>query len=252
MDIGLGLVTFAVGLALGSFLNVVILRTRAGRSVIRDRSRCPHCHHPLAWWELVPLASYVLLMGRCAACRKPIHWQYPVVEFLSGAAAVAVVWFHGVTGLGAAGFIGLAGLIIVAWFDGRWGLIPDAFTAVIGAAALVRLVFEPSGWLEQGLGAAAGLGFFGIQHLLSRGRWVGSGDILLGAAIGAWLGWRSLIVALGLAYIVGALVAAGAMLARRLRLSNAMPFGPYLAAGAAVAWFFGQTLIDWYTTYAGF
>lgn len=241
-----------LGLAVGSFLNVVILRTRQEMSPLRGRSRCPHCHAELRWFELIPLMSFVIQGGRCRRCHKYISWQYPLVEGLTAVLFGIVAWQVGWHWLLAVDLVLVAALIAVAVYDWRWALLPDGFTITLGVVGAVVAWMAHLPVLDIAIGGAAGAGFFALQYYGSRKRWVGSGDVLLGAALGLLLGWRMLGLALLLAYFIGAIVAAILLLSKIKSTTSSMAFGPYLAFGAFVAWLWGANLVDWYFQHAIF
>ena len=245
-------VAVLLGLAAGSFLNVLILRTRQAASPWRGRSKCMSCGHALSWHELLPLASFLWLRGKCRHCRAALSWQYPLVEAGTAIVFGLVAWRFGLTWLTVWGWVAASAMMAVAVYDARWSLLPDSFSialAVAGAgfAAASRLPLA-----DIGLGLAAGVAFFGAQYVLSRGRWVGSGDVLLGGALGLLLGWRMLGLSLLLAYLVGAVVASILLLMRRQKAQGAIAFGPYLVAGAFTAWLWGPGIVDWYFNHALF
>lgn len=241
----------AIGAAVGSFLNVVILRTHANRPVT-GRSACPHCGRRLRGWEMVPILSWLWLRGACRRCKHRLDMQYPVVEALAAAGFVAVAWQSGWTVATITGWAVIATMILVSAYDVRWASIPDAFTAAFALAAVADVVANGRPWIDALIGAAAGGIFFGAQYLLSKRRWVGSGDIFLVAALGVLLGWRMLGLALFLAYLVGTVAAGWWLLRRRLRVSNTIPFGPWLLIGGYAAWRWGESIIEWYFAHAIF
>ncbi len=236
------------GVLLGSFGNVLIFRVPANRS-INGRSHCMHCKHVLSWFELIPVLSYLGLRGRCRKCHKHISFQYPLIELLSGCIGVLAV-MH-VPALLPAFFFGVSLwlLLVLAVIDGRTGTVPYTLSIPFVASSLLyTLLLGP---LTQGAGinlAASiviGAGFFGLQWIISRGRWVGSGDILLGAGVAALVGTPPLtLIALGLSYIIGAVIAVGFLAARKKTLAAALPFGPFLACGAAITIWYGDTALS--------
>lgn len=235
----------AVGAAIGSFLNVVIIRTHDGHGFWQGNSSCPNCHHPIRWYDLVPVVSYFALRGRCRDCRQPISRQYPVTEILTIILFVLVAWRLTSPVM----FLGwlIAGLmVLVAVYDWRWATIPDVFSVPLIVAGLVYSWVTGANVVLIGLGMLGGVGFFALQYLLSRKRWVGSGDIVLGAGLGALLGGRMVWLSLMIAYMVGALVAGGWILSKKLNAKSTIPFGPYLMLGGFVAWLWGEQLVHWY------
>lgn len=242
----------AFGAATGSFVNVVVERTRAERSPWRGRSACPQCGRTLQWFELVPVVSWVLLGGRCRTCRTRLRYQYLAMELIT-AGLFLLVWLN--FGWAWATLVGWAVTTIMlaqATYDAKWGLLPDAWAYVLAAIAALAAWLSGLSTVDILLGGFVGSGFFFIQWLASRGRWVGSGDILLGLGLGLLVGWRMFGLILLLGYMSGAMVAAGQILRRKLTLQSSMPFGPYLLAGGFITWLYGQEIIDWYFNHAIF
>lgn len=241
-----------VGAASGSFLNVVVERTRAERSFWRGRSACPHCGRQLRWFELVPVMSWVALGGRCRSCRRRLTIQYLVLELLA-AALFLLVWLNfGWSWTTVVGWVVAGMMLALATYDAKWSLLPDEWSYILAGAGAVAAWLGGVAGLDILIGAIVGAGFFAAQWVGSRGRWVGSGDILLGLALGTLLGWRMFGLALLLGYLSGAFIAAIQILRRKLSLENSMPFGPYLLGGGFVAWLYGQEIVDWYFNHAIF
>ncbi len=245
-------IVFLFGIAVGSFLNVVILRTKHQQSFIAGRSHCPHCNAPLAWWEMIPVFSYLVQRGRCRHCQRRLSWQYLLVELLSGFGWVAVWQALGNSWAVVAALMTVSTMILIVVYDARWSVIPDGFTFSFGVAALLTAWLTGLSLTDIVFGALAGGAFFGAQFVLSGRRWVGSGDVLLGLALGILLGWRMLGLGLMLAYFAGALVAIVLLLTKRAGSQSSIAFGPYLMAGGFVAWLWGGQIIDWYFAHAIF
>ena len=247
----LWLAVFLLGASIGSFLNVCIHRLPAEESIVYPPSKCPRCGAPIRPYDNVPLLSYLILRGRCRACAAPISLRYPFVEALTGAAAVATVWRWGLAPEALAAFAFLGALIVVTFIDLDHQIIPDVISLpgiVIGLA--LSLVLNEPGFLNAVFGVLLGGGLlyavaFGYEWWTGR-EGMGGGDIKLLAMIGAFLGWRAVPVTLLLASFTGSLIGVGVMIVRRANSRVAIPFGPFLAAGAACALFFGDTLIRWY------
>ena len=242
-------VTF--GLVIGSFLNVVIARLPQRRSLWRPGSACPGCGNAIAWYDNVPVVSFLVLGGRCRACAMPISWRYPLVEAAT-AAMFALAWIVADGDL--VGFLSaavlLAALITVSLIDLRYQIIPDAITLPgIPAGVLASLLSHRVPWPESVAGVLLGAGLFVAVIVLSRGG-MGGGDLKLGAMLGAFLGWKALVVALFVAVILGGSFALAVLASGRLARKDAIPFGPFLALGGAVALFWGDAIVAWYV--AGF
>lgn len=241
-----------IGLAAGSFLNVLIIRTHRELSPWKGRSKCMSCGHQLAWYDNIPLVSFGWLRGKCRYCTKTLSWQYPLVEFATALLFVLIAWHFSATWWMVLALLITMLCVAIAVYDWRWSLLPDSFSIVLGLAGAVFALVTGISWLDVVLGGVIGAAFFGLQFALSRGRWVGSGDIFLGGALGLLLGWRMFGLALLLSYFIGAIVASMLLLVRRQKMGSAIPFGPFLVLGGFVAWLWGQQIIDWYFTNALF
>ncbi|MBI4120579.1 MAG: prepilin peptidase [Parcubacteria group bacterium] len=245
----IGLFTFALGLAAGSFLNALVWRYHEGRSFVKARSQCTSCGHTLGFWDLIPLVSFVMLGGRCRYCSAKIGLQYPVVEL---SAALGLVIIAGLS-LGGLERLWLGGLFLLALlifvYDLKYLIIPDAFVA----AGLVWLMIGLLGlglddWAGRLLTALGIFGFFAALYFLSRGRWIGGGDGKLGFLIGLWLGWPLGVLGVFLSYILGAVVGVLLIGLGKATLKSQIPFGPFMVAGAVLAYGWGEVVVDWYVS----
>lgn len=245
-------VTALLGLAAGSFLNVLVIRTHRATSPWRGRSVCTNCGHALAWFDLIPLVSFTALRGRCRYCQAVLSWQYPIVEAGTAALFALVTRQYGLTWVAVLGWLVVALMISIAVYDARWSLLPDNFSIVLAVVGFAFAVVIKIPIIDLALGLGAGVTFFGLQYYLSRRRWVGSGDVLLGGAMGVTLGWRMFGLSLLLAYLIGAVVAIGLIIAKRKNTKGMMAFGPYLVIGGFLAWLYGGPIIDWYFNHALF
>jgi leader peptidase (prepilin peptidase)/N-methyltransferase len=249
------------GLCIGSFLNVVIVRRghddwRERRS-LDGRSACPRCGHEIRWFENIPLLSWLALRGTCRGCGEPISWRYPLVELLTaGLWAAVAATAAGIPEL-VTGAIFLSVLIPVTFIDLELRIIPDEVNfAAIFLGFACSLGFGPQArflagrewwWLEVLLASIGAAIFLLLPAILTRGRGMGAGDVKLVLALGAFLGAP---VAVGLmAGFVVALVPSVVLIARRgMRAGrkSKIPFGPFLAIGGAIGWFWGAQALDWY------
>ena len=242
-----------LGLLVGSFLNACAYRIPLKISVVRGRSFCPHCKALIRAYDNIPLVSYVVLRGRCRACGAPIHWRYPLVEALTGGLFAGLAAYDGFEPVLAVHLLFVAALILVSDIDLQVRLIPDVVilpVAAIGLAAMIAL--EPDRWWvwpAAGFGAA---GFLFVTALLyeklRKVEGMGMGDVKLALCMGFYLG-SSVAPALFIGFVLGA-VAGVAVMARGGSRKTAIPFGPFLAAGAVIALFAGPALIDWYLSLA--
>ncbi len=254
---------FILGAIVGSFLNVIILRLNSKEEIAVARSHCPHCRHDLAPKDLIPLFSFVALGGKCRYCRKKISWQYPLMEIITGLLFVLatysvvgglpknLLWSSSLVFLPwLRNLIFISILIVIFVYDLKWQLILDKVTAPAIIFALLFNLWLGLGWKNL-LGAAiVGLSVFLIQFVVSRGKWVGGGDLRLGALMGLMLGWPQIIVALFFAYIIGAIWSAPILIAKyvfgKKNLKSEVAFGTFLAVGTIVALLWGNGIISWY------
>ena len=245
-----------LGLAIGSFLNVVIGRLRSGETGWRRRSRCPDCHAILRPSELVPVVSFLALRGRCRSCGKSISWQYPLVEVSTMLLFLTAFWLRG----GDAGALGgglflmvrdwifIAGLTIIFVVDLRDMVVFDSVTLPMIVIAFLLNLAASADPVNLFLAALAGAGFFLFQYVISRGRWIGGGDIRIGGMMGMMLGFPGVLLALFASYVIGALAALGLLAAGKARWSGQMAFGTFLSVGTLLALFFGQPIMAWYAS----
>lgn len=251
------LVAFLVGMALGSFINVLVYRMRMGISIL-GRSKCPECDVQIKAGHLVPVISWIWLDGKCINCDTKINFQYPIVEFISGVVAMIVMaryfpFQNGFTDGSLALFELLFALTLVflAVFDWRWKVLPIEF--MIGAAMLF------GGWnglmtnslQPLALGAAFGAIFLGLQVLLSGGKWMGAGDPWLGALLGAGLGWPNVGVGMYLTYLIGGFLVFILLLIGVVKRRSRIPFAPLLAIGGISALWFGEAIGLWFARALG-
>lgn len=240
-------VSFLLGAVIGSFLNVVAVRLPRGESVAHPPSHCPACRAAIAWFDNIPVLSFLALRGRCRHCRAPISWRYPLVETATATLFALAAWrlearLEAV--LPAWAF--LAALVAVAAIDLEHEIIPDRITLPgIAAGFLASLVNPSVRWLDSLLGIAVGGGVILIVIVVSRGG-MGGGDMKLCAMIGAFLGWQLAALTLFLAVIVGGAIAGTLLLTGLKRRKDRIPFGPFLAGSAVVSLFWGDTLLRWY------
>jgi leader peptidase (prepilin peptidase)/N-methyltransferase len=288
-------IAFLLGLMVGSFLNVVIHRlpimmerqwhqqcaelaaadlspvgeliaqraTRATYNLVVPRSACPHCGTPIPGWHNIPVLSYLLLRGRCAACATHISLRYPLVELLTAALSAAVGWKFGLSWEVLAALFFTWSLIALAAIDLDHQLLPDDITLPLLWLGLLISLFLP-GTVSQSfpvdpassiIGAASGYLslwiVFQAFKLLTGKEGMGYGDFKLFAAFGAWFGWQMLLLIILIAALTGALVGIALIALRRHGRGVPIPFGPFLAAAGWIALMWGPELIDRYFKLSG-
>ena len=238
-----------VGLMIGSFLNVCTLRWPEDESVVFPGSHCPKCGEPIRWYDNVPVLGYVLLRGRCRACREPISLQYPLVELATGLVWAGMFSYAGLSFEALRGTLLLTILFGIALTDARFYIIPDQFS--LGGLVLgLGLAFLPGGIdaPDALIGAIVGFGLLGSVAVV--GKWMlkkdamGLGDIKMMAMVGAFLGWAGVLLTVFLGALLGAVIF-GPISYKTKKL---VPFGIFLAAAAAITYGFGSEIIDWYLT----
>ena len=251
-------VIFVLGACIGSFLNVVMSRTSAGKSVVHGRSQCRSCARLIEARDLIPVLSYVLLHGRCRHCHSSISWQVPAVEIATGILFVVLYLVVSAPSNDDVGpvyqsvnllrvWMFAAYLIVIFVYDLRYMLILDRFT--IPAMLLAVTLNLWMGTLPAGsilAGGAVLAGFFWIQFAFSKGTWVGGGDIRMGALMGCMLGFQQGLVALFLAYVMGAIVGVAMMAGGKATRKTPVPFGSFMAVSTVIVLLVGQHMMDWY------
>lgn len=257
---------FIFGLIVGSFLNVIIFRLKNGGRIILDRSKCLYCKKELQVLDLIPVLSFLFFQGRCRYCNKKISWQYPLVELVTALSFLLIflnidflkinfpvfaLWGD-ITLFLFFVFI-LSSLIVIFVYDLRYYLIPDIILlpAIIVVVAILVLAVFSSYFFVLGnfFGALVFSGFFLAQYLISKGKWVGGGDVKLGILLGLILGWKLALLCLFLAYIAGALVASVLILLKKKTRKDVIPFGPFLIASFLVCLFYGTPILIWYLSF---
>ena len=271
----LGLV---LGLVVGSFLNVVIIRLpprlayqwqlsqtisdsseateKSPPGIVLGRSHCPKCNHVIRWWENIPLLGYLILHGRCSNCQTRISIRYPAIEAFTAAVTLVIIWRLGVSSALVPALIFSWTLIALTFIDLDHFLLPDVITLpLLWLGLLVNLAGGFCDIHAAVIGAVAGyLSLWIVYHLyrVITGRTgFGHGDFKLLAALGAWLGWQMLPLIILLASVVGAAVGICMITAGRLNSRQPLPFGPYLAGAGLIAMLFGQQLVNGYPQFTG-
>jgi leader peptidase (prepilin peptidase)/N-methyltransferase len=243
----------ALGLCIGSFLNVVIYRLPLKKSIVSPPSRCRDCDYLLRWYDNIPVLSWLWLRGRCRKCRTAVSIQYPIVELITGALFVLVIWLTPVGPLLGSRLILVCILIALFGIDLEHQILPNSITLPGIVIGLLFSLIAPPGWKDALIGAALGGGLlYGIAwayYLWRREEGMGMGDVKMLAMIGAFLGWKAVLVTLVLSSFSGAIIGVSMMAVQKGDMKYALPFGTFLAIGTVIAMFVGDPLVAWY---AGF
>lgn len=239
-----------LGLAVGSFLNVCIHRLPRRESINFPASHCPRCRTPIRWVHNVPVVGYLVLGGRCASCRAPISVQYPLVEAATGILFAAHGWVFGLEPILAVRLVFCAAMIVLFVIDLHHHILPNVITVPGLVAGLAASAVLPPGWRDALIGATLGGGLlWGIAEAYYRIRGedgLGFGDVKMLAMIGAFLGWKLVLLTLVLSSLAGAIVGVGLLLSGRGSMKYALPYGTFLAVAALVASLSGLPLVEWY------
>lgn len=244
---------FLFGLSVGSFLNCVIWRLEKEESLM-GRSYCPNCKHKLIWLDLIPVSSYFYLKGKCRYCNKKISIQYPLVEIITGLIFLLIFRFYPAYNLQE--FIALCfmlyvscSMIVIFVYDLRHYMIPDkVLLPAIAITFIYQLVINSKPHiLNYLLSALITAGFFLAIYLMSKGEWMGFGDVKLAILLGLVLGFPNILLGIFLGFLFGAIIGGGLIFLNKKELKSQMPFAPFLIAGTGVAMFFGDNIINWYT-----
>jgi leader peptidase (prepilin peptidase)/N-methyltransferase len=239
-----------LGLAVGSFLNVCIHRLPRGGSVVQPASSCPHCGYVLRWYDNIPVVSYAMLGGRCRKCRAGISIRYPIVELITMLVFIAHYVVFGADILLVPRLLFASSLIALFAIDLEHHLLPDAITLPGIVAGLAFSLMLPPGFLDALIGVLAGGGVLWLlgeaYYRYSGQEGMGGGDVKMLAMIGAFLGWKLMVLTLVLSSILGSLIGVLVIVIKRGGMKYALPYGTFLSIAALVASLVGQRILDWY------
>jgi leader peptidase (prepilin peptidase) / N-methyltransferase len=250
----LALIGGVFGAVIGSFLNVCIVRLPDEQSVVSPPSRCPRCGRPVGWRDNIPVLSWLLLRGKCRDCREPISMLYPLVELAVALLWAGMAWHFGMSLEALKGALFGTLLIGIALTDAREYIIPNEFTwGGLAIGLVLAAASGVDGIIAAAMGGAVG---FGILYLVGAlGTWafkkeaMGGGDIKMMAMVGSFLGWHGVLLTIFLGALAGILVFLPLRLLKQEE--KLVPFGVFLAIGAAVTYVVGPALVAWYQRYLG-
>ncbi len=243
----------ALGLAVGSFLNVCIYRLPRRESLAFPASHCTSCGRALSWYENIPVLSYLWLRGRCRTCGARISEVYPVVEILAAAAAVVLYWRFGFSLLFLSRVVFAFALVVLFFVDLQQRILPNVITVPGIALGLAFSLFGPPGWRASLIGIAVGGGGLFLlaeaYYRLRNEEGLGMGDVKMLAMVGAFLGWQSMLLTLVLSSLLGSLIGLAIIALRKGDLKYALPFGTFLAIAALAAAVVGDDIVRWYMSF---
>jgi leader peptidase (prepilin peptidase)/N-methyltransferase len=239
-----------VGAVIGSFLNVCIFRLPLGRSVVWPGSSCESCRRELSWYENLPIVSWVVLGAKCRTCRAPLSARHPIIEALTALMFGLGAWYYGPTLLLASRLVFGCGLIVLFAIDLEHHLLPNAITLPGVAVGFAFSFLTEPGWLASLLGILVGGGALWlvaeVYYRVRHEEGLGMGDVKMLAMIGAFVGWKLTLMTLMMASLAGSFVGLALIASRKGSLKYALPFGTFLAMGAALAATVGPGLLGWY------
>ncbi|SHF78731.1 prepilin peptidase [Ornithinibacillus halophilus] len=235
-----------LGLIFGSFFNVVGLRLPKNLPFTNDRSYCPHCNHTLAWYELIPVFSYIIQCGKCRNCKIKISIQYPLIEFLTGLLFAFSYITFGFTIELIVSLLFVSMLVILLITDIKYMLIPNKVLLFFLPFFIVLRIVEPlDPWWSSVVGGVFGFVLLAFIILISRGG-MGAGDMKLFGVLGIILGMKGVLLAFFLACIIGSIVGVILLKFKIIERKQPVPFGPYIVVASLITYFYGAALIQWY------
>ena len=272
------LIFFIIGLIVGSFLGAANYRLKTAEDIVFERSHCPRCKKTIRWYDNVPLLSFIVLHGKCRDCKKYISWEYPLIELMTGVLFAGVAMkFFGSPLLGISpiisGSIGaniivdmsfllfaVCYLVIIFWHDYDYMLIPDA---VVYPAIFVTFFFQVYKYIQSPFSVAsfrspltgaivAALGaalFFFALIWISKGKWIGGGDVKLGFLAGLIVGWPKILFVFFLTYFIGSVVSLALIALKKKTWKSQIPFGPFMVAAILIVLFFSDQIQFWASRY---
>ena len=244
-------IVFILGLLIGSFLNVCIYRLPRQESIVFPASHCTACQKPIRPYDNIPLVSFLFLRGRCRSCRAPISWRYPLIELLHGLGYLSILHQFGYSVQALIYALFFSSLVVVTFIDLSHQIVPDVITLpgmVLGLIAASTVL--PPGPINSLVGLFLGGGLFYLVAVLSiallKKEGMGGGDIKLIAMIGAFLGWKGMLLTIFLAALTGSITGLFLVFIQGRNRAEPIPFGPFLALGAMVSLFWGAEILNWY------
>ena len=246
---------FILGTLIGSFLNCLIYRLENKKSFVFGRSICPKCKHKIAWYDLIPIFSFIFLKARCRYCKKIISWQYPIVELTTGLLFLSIINYQLSIKIDlsfiiyhlAFLFFVFSSMLAIFIYDLKHFIIPDKIiyplTAITLFYSIISYQLSVISYILAGIGACL---FFLAIYSISKGKWLGFGDVKLVLFLGIFLGWPNIILSLFLSFIIGAIIGVGLIAFKGKGLKSQVPFAPFLLIGTFIAFFWGNEIISWY------
>ncbi len=242
-----------MGLLVGSFANVCVHRIPRRESIVSPRSQCPNCQHPIAWYDNIPILSWLLLRRKCRYCKHPIAWRYPLLELTMGLMWASIAWFYPIESHDPVFLAQAISLVTLLWIltliDLETFLLPNTLTFP-GIALGLGFAAYFDFFLDSLIGAVAGYGIFWLVarlfFMLTGKEGMGQGDFKLLAMLGAYMGWQAIPFIILLSSLTGTVIGSLLLIISKKGLRAEIPFGPYLAAAGVVWFFWSDSILHWY------
>lgn len=243
------IILFILGAMFGSFVNAWVWRTRKNIKMFStDRSVCPKCKKMIVWYDNLPILSFIFLGGKCRRCKKSISWQYPLVELWVGVVFVLLGYVHGVMGVEIVRDMSISVILTYIFlYDLLYTEILDSITLPSGLILFVlAFIFGWHSFWSMLIAIIIGAGFFLFLYAVSKGKWIGGGDIRMGLLMGIVLGWPNILLALMIAYVSGAVISMILVGLKKKKFKGETPFGTYLSVATFITLICGDAIVKWY------
>ncbi len=249
MHLIFSILIFIFGASIGSFLSVVIHRIhKKEKGIILGTSKCPKCKKKLRALDMIPIVSYLILKGKCHFCKKPIASEYLYLEIFSGLTFVAT-YYHTLENLLPNLLVYLLYAIFfigIFFYDLKHSEIPDIFLFPFIIISFTGSIIMGNSLISMIIGLGVALLFFGGQIVISKGKWLGEGDLYLGLSMANIFGWQLLLLSIVISYTLGALWSIYLLASKQVTSKTQIPFAPFLVLGSFITIFFGQEMLGWY------
>jgi leader peptidase (prepilin peptidase) / N-methyltransferase len=253
MNVFLIFYLFVIGITLGSFYNVVGLRIPKNQSIITPRSHCTSCKRTLTSLDLIPIFSYIFLRGKCRTCGAKVSPIYPFMEFVTGVLFLFSFLLLGWTPELIVALLFVSLLVIIIVSDLAYMMIPDKVLLFFLPILIIARIFIPiDPWWDPILGAFSGFGLLFLIALVTKGNGMGFGDVKLYFVIGIVLGFQAVILSFFLASLFGSIFGGIGLLTGLVKRKQPIPFGPFIAVGALISYYFGENIVQWYINWITF
>jgi len=264
------IIVFILGSAVGSFLSVLLFRTKKNlKGIVWGRSKCPFCKHKLKTKDLIPIFSNIFLGGKCGYCKHKIPTHYLMIEIFTAALFLVTFLIYPFVSISPIALtvnfsvsfllyflfyaVIISFLMLIAFYDYLYQEIPDKFSFPLFIVVLIFTIIRPDiTYVNAGLGLIVPLAFFGAQYFISKGKWIGGGDLRLGPIVGLLLGWPLVLIALIISYVSGSFYGIYVLVKNKFKRNIKIAFGPFIILGTIITFIYGQLILDYYFKLLGY